>query len=93
MKHNIKITIILLCMFLIAQLIGLGVVSQYLKPEVELPYGMEPPEEATSVCSGLEGNEFLFCILKSSILISVMFAVVILIVFFLMKRRSVWFMP
>src|SRR3989338_5463343 len=44
MKHNIKITIILLSMFIITQLIGLFVINQYLDGLV-LPYGMEPPKE------------------------------------------------
>lgn len=42
MKHNIKITIILLSMFLITQLIGLAVINAY--STQELPYGMQPPE-------------------------------------------------
>jgi len=44
MKHNIKITIILIVMFLITQLIGLFVVTAYING-IELPYGMEPPQE------------------------------------------------
>ena len=58
MKHNIKITIILIAMFFITQLIGLAVVYMY-NPVVQqvvvngtiqnvtinpLPYGMEPPQ-------------------------------------------------
>jgi len=43
MKHNTKITIILMLMFLITQLIGLAVIKEYTK--TTLPYGMEPPEE------------------------------------------------
>lgn len=42
MKHNVKITLILLGMFLLAQLIGLYVISSYTTQE--LPYGMQPPE-------------------------------------------------
>ena len=45
MKHNTKITLILVSMFIITQLIGLFVISIYQSPEVQLPYGMEPPEE------------------------------------------------
>jgi len=44
MKHNIKITIILLAMFLITQLIGLYVIGFYNAPDTNLPYGMEPPK-------------------------------------------------
>ncbi len=55
MKHNLKITAILLAMFLITQFIGLYVVGHYSKTKVvdgevqnvsapELPYGMQTPE-------------------------------------------------
>lgn len=44
MKHNTKITMILIAMFLITQLIGLFVVHFYNSGN-ELPYGMEPPED------------------------------------------------
>jgi len=59
MKHSIKITLVLLGMFFIAQLIGLAVIDSYSPKIVEvfdengtlinktvhnLPYGMEPPE-------------------------------------------------
>ncbi|MFH1290913.1 MAG: hypothetical protein ABIH92_05935 [Nanoarchaeota archaeon] len=45
MKHSVKITILLLVMFLITQLLGLFVVSQYTPESTVLPYGMEPPED------------------------------------------------
>lgn len=45
MKHNTKITLILITMFLITQLIGLFVISVYHSDANKLPYGMEPPEE------------------------------------------------
>jgi len=45
MKHNLKITIILIAMFLITQFIGLYVVNFYNQEKNELPYGMEPPKE------------------------------------------------
>lgn len=44
MKHNTKITIILVAMFIITQLIGLFVISNY-NNGLTLPYGMEPPTE------------------------------------------------
>ena len=44
MKHNIKITAILLTMFIATQLIGLFVVNYYLSEDNGLPYGMETPE-------------------------------------------------
>ncbi len=43
MKHNLKITIILLAMFIITQLIGVYVVNHYLQEENTLPFGLEPP--------------------------------------------------
>ena len=42
MKHNLKVTAILLAMFFIAQLIGIFVVNSYTGES--LPYGMQPPE-------------------------------------------------
>ncbi|MBS3074834.1 hypothetical protein J4429_00085 [Candidatus Pacearchaeota archaeon] len=44
MKHNVKITAILIIMFLLTQLIGFFVVKTYNNGLI-LPYGMEPPEE------------------------------------------------
>ncbi|GAI71590.1 unnamed protein product, partial [marine sediment metagenome] len=52
MKHNIKITIILISMFIITQLIGLWVISVYNRPDNELPFSMEPPEEIKSQSLG-----------------------------------------
>jgi len=48
MKHNIKITIILLSLFILAQLIGLVIVKNYIS--LPLPYNIEKPEikETTS---------------------------------------------
>lgn len=45
MKHNIKITLILLALFFITQLIGLFVIHFYETSSDELPYFMEPPED------------------------------------------------
>ncbi len=42
MKHNLKITFILLGMFIVTQLIGLAVINAYTSKE--LPYGFQPPE-------------------------------------------------
>lgn len=44
MKHNLKITIILLVMFLITQFIGLYVVNHYSIQGNELPYGVDTPK-------------------------------------------------
>lgn len=52
MKHNIKITAILIVMFIVTQLIGLFVISTY--TQTELPYGMEPPKEVKEKPRGLE---------------------------------------
>ncbi len=45
MKHNLKITMILLSMFVLAQLLGLFIVSVYQSQENKLPFNMEPPPE------------------------------------------------
>ena len=47
MKHNLKITAILLTMFILAQFIGLYVVDFYSGEETDLPYGLETPEPET----------------------------------------------
>jgi len=44
MKHNLKITAIILIMFVITQFIGLYVVDHYFSEENELPFGLETPE-------------------------------------------------
>jgi len=44
LKHTVKITIILLAMFIITQFIGIYVVNHYSIPGKELPYGMKIPE-------------------------------------------------
>ena len=83
MKHNLKITIVLLVMFIITQLIGLWVVNYYLQPTTELPYGLEPPEipEQDLVLN----FQFLISLI-------IFFAIVIMLIFILMNRKSVWFM-
>lgn len=54
MKHSKKVTLILICMFIITQLIGLFVVSSY-NNGIKLPFGMEPPEDIkeSSLVGGL----------------------------------------
>jgi len=57
MKHNVKVTAILIAMFFIAQLVGIFVSSVYLPEtkvvgnetitEYNLPYGVEPPQQQT----------------------------------------------
>ncbi|MBM3228392.1 hypothetical protein FJZ20_00700 [Candidatus Pacearchaeota archaeon] len=48
MKHTLKITILLLFMFLVTQFIGLYVTNHYLGEDKELPYGLEFPEAEKS---------------------------------------------
>jgi len=97
MKHSVKITLILLCLFFIAQIIGITVINLY-HPIVKqvldengnvinittnnLPYGVEPPQNVTPGAS----------------LISIVIAIVIAVfaMFFLMKYGAnlflrVWF--
>lgn len=54
MKHNTRVTVILIVMFFITQLIGLFIVSSYANG-LELPFGMEPPDEVpeASLAGGL----------------------------------------
>lgn len=80
MKHNIKITIVLLVMFVVTQLIGLWVVNHYLSPEQGLPYGMEPPEVTEDTAAS-----FLASLI-------VAFVIAIMLVFILMNMKSVWIM-
>ena len=44
MKHNLKITAIILGMFLITQFIGLYVINHYVNDKNDLPFGLETPE-------------------------------------------------
>ena len=75
MKHNTKITLILITMFLLTQLVGLFVISIY-EDGSKLPYGMEPPEEIQE-----KPNQA-----GSSILIA--FAIAITLFFFLIKFKA-----
>jgi presenilin-like A22 family membrane protease len=76
MKHNTKVTSLLVCMFLITQLIGLFIVSSY-SNGIDLPFGMEPPEEIeeTSLAGGL-----------TTIIIA--FVIAVLFFFLLMKINA-----
>lgn len=93
MKHNVKITILLIAMFLIAQMIGLFVINSY-KPQVKeivsengtvtnvtsynLPYGMEPPQDIKPGVSLI------------SIIVAIGIAVVLM--FILMRVRAEFFL-
>jgi presenilin-like A22 family membrane protease len=85
MKHNTKITIILITMFVITQLIGLFVISTYHLNGNQLPFGMEPPEKIDNP----QGMGFLGTLLTA-------FIFAILIFFLLTKFKAekfirVWF--
>jgi presenilin-like A22 family membrane protease len=104
MKHNLKVTIVILAMFLITQFIGLYVITQYspitqvvynpqtgnstnvtfTPPENQLPFGQTPQLQTSS--------DFLSVL--PSLIIS--FALVILLIFVLMKFKlsiiiKIWF--
>jgi presenilin-like A22 family membrane protease len=96
MKHEVKITAILLLMFLFTQLIGLIVIDAYapktrtvfengIEKNVtiakEIPYGMQPPEAKPEVSLG-------------SILVSLVIAILIFFLLMKIKARSlikIWF--
>ena len=89
MKHEVKITAILLGMFIITQLIGLLVIDAY-TPKTDInptannatiPYGMQPPEAPAEISLGS---------------IAVSLAIAIFIFFLLMKIKArslikIWF--
>ena len=79
MKHNIKITTILLLMFIVTQIIGLVVISIY--QGHTLPYGMQPPEMKPEVSF-------------SSIIISIFLAVSLVFLLMKIKANwimRIWF--
>jgi len=71
MKHNLKITIILLAMFLVTQFIGLYVLNHYSVQGNILPYGMEAPE--------IQDNSDFYTSFFPSIIIAFVFAILLLI--------------
>ncbi len=99
MKHTVKITLILISMFFVAQLIGIFVANAY-SPEVkqvvnettgevtnitqyDLPYGLEPPQDVTPQTS-------IF-----SILIALFIAVVLMLTLMKLKAETflrLWFL-
>jgi len=64
MKHNLKITAILLAMFVVTQLIGIYVVNYYSPEDTVLPFGLDPPqpEQASDYTSFFSGIIFAFII-------------------------------
>lgn len=92
MKHNIKITIIILLMFLSTQFIGLYVVNQYSDQQVvngdivnvnakPLPYGLGMPDDTKELT-----------ILEKSISIFTSFLIAILVILFLTKIKAKFIM-
>lgn len=81
MKHTLKITLLLLAMFLVTQIIGLFVINQYLPNSVTLPYGMEPPEEVTPRSAG----DLVFSF-------AIAFAIVVVIMLLLTKYKAETFL-
>jgi presenilin-like A22 family membrane protease len=71
MKHSLKITFVLLAMFLITQFIGLYVINHYSVEGNILPYGMEPPT--------IQNNSEFYTSFLPSIIIAFIFAIVLLI--------------
>ena len=70
MKHNLKITFVILAMFIVTQFIGLYVINHYSVQDNPLPYGMGTPE--------IENNSDFYVYLPS-IIIAFIFAIVLLI--------------
>lgn len=96
MKHNVKITILLLAMFLVTQFLGLYVVNHYSPVKVvqgnivnvtapSLPYGLETPQ----ITQPSDYNNFLY-----AIIISLVIAIGLLFLFTRFKLKFViktWF--
>jgi len=86
MKYQLKITLVMLGLFIVTQLIGLYVVNHYLATNNELPYGMAPPEVQ-------QESDFYTSFLPSII---IAFVVAVIILFLLMKFKAelvlkIWF--
>lgn len=71
MKHNLKVTLIILAMFVITQFIGLYVINHYSIQGNLLPYGMQPPAP--------ESHSDYYTSFFPSIVIAFIFAIVLLI--------------
>lgn len=82
MKHNTRITLLLLGMFILTQLIALYVTGFYLEGN-QIPYGFEQGRNAS------EQPNFLISFFASFLS---SFILAILIIFILMRLKSVWFM-
>jgi presenilin-like A22 family membrane protease len=91
-KHNVKITAILLIMFILTQVIGLLIVNHYTNNPAQIPFALDEKNEDTKPCENLEGQKLVNCVLIRSVVISIMFAIAIFLFIFLMKVRSPIFM-
>jgi presenilin-like A22 family membrane protease len=87
MKHNHKVTAIILLMFLLTQFIGLYVVNHYLPEDVDVPFGIEAPpiEKESDYRDFLIGIvfAFIFAILIFFLLTKFKLALIIKTWFFL----------
>src|SRR3989344_1306087 len=83
MKHSVKITLLLLAMFFIAQLIGLAVIGSYNSySQGTLPEWIEPPKDITPNVSLV------------SIIIAIVFGVILMLVLMSFKAEMflrLWF--
>ena len=85
MKHNVKITAVILIMFLVTQFIGLYVIDHYINQGNELPFGLETPE----VEKASDYRNFFYAILFA-------FVIAIALLFLLTKIKAeiilkIWF--
>ena len=78
MKHNIKITIILLAMFIATQLIGLYVVNFYMADGTSVPYGFD--------------NQSTYEPWQMLISFAISLTIAIFLILLLMRIQSVWMM-
>jgi presenilin-like A22 family membrane protease len=82
MKHNAKITLILMIMFVLTQFISLYVVNFYLNENVKLPYGFDQRDV-------IEQTPNFYTQFLTSLVIS--FAIAVVLLLFLMRIKSLWF--
>lgn len=71
MKHNLKVTVVILVMFIITQFIGLYVVNHYCVQGNPLPYGMETPT--------VQNNSDFYTSLFPSVILAFILAIILLI--------------
>lgn len=81
MKHTLKITLIILAMFLVTQVLGLYIVNFYMSDGIQLPYGFA--ENST-----IEKEQSFQKEVLTSIIIS--FIVAIALILLLMRTKLVW---